>query len=179
MQSLSEPSSCRALLRLGRYWMYLVYPTYSPVYSAQLSASTKRLKLERRGNWPCSPEACWVSSSLTPDKHPPHGWARPHAQQFCCLSSCHWISLYNTLFREREVILSAPRAAVDVQGMKDRAVSQAYPGKAPPLITLHYNWRAGDAESSHLMWELKGQAGTLCTAVVWYTQQTSEQGAVC
>lgn len=90
---LGGKSSCRALLRLGQYWMYLVYPTYSPVYSAQLSASTKRLKLERRGNWPCSPEACWVSSSLTPDKHPPHGWARPHARQFFCLSSCHWISL--------------------------------------------------------------------------------------
>lgn len=38
-----------------------------------------------------------------------------------------------------------PREAADEQGMKDRAVSQAYPGKAPPLITLHYNCRAAEA----------------------------------
>lgn len=75
--------------------------------------------------------------------------------------------MQNSLFRETEVILTASRAAVDVEGMKDRAVSQAYSGKAPPLITFHYNWRARDAESSSVMWELKGQAGTLYTALVW------------
>lgn len=174
MQSFSDKAlwwqfSYQALLKLGHYWMYLAYAELHLLTCLLCSALLlyKEVEAGKKGETGCVHQRpSKVFSSLTPDTHTSHGCACSCGQQFCCLSSCHWISLQNSLFRETEVILTASRAAVDVEGMKDRAVSQAYSGKAPPLITFHYNWRARAAESSGVMWELKGQAGTLYTALV-------------
>lgn len=60
-------------------------------------------------------------------------------------------------------------------GVKDWAVSQAYQRKAPPLITFHYSQRARNAESSCMMWELKGQAGVYVLLCADIARQTSEK----
>lgn len=151
-------------------------PSYSPVYSAQL-LPRKEVGGGKKGEMGSVGPLLGFLLSDTWYVH--MTCACLCGQQLCCLNSCQWISLQNSLFGEIEVILTAPRVTVDVEGMKDWAVSQAYQRKAPPLITFHYSQRARNAESSCMVWELKGQAEVyilLCRAIA---RQTSEKWTVC